>query len=123
MRLDLAVPVLAITCLHLAADCPFCWEDRVISLAAVPAAADEPFATSSPGAWLIGEVPWNAAEHRISAVAADAGMAALKLPVGTPCLCVERRTWNADHPVTHVRLIYPGGSHALVARFAPSKAG
>jgi GntR family histidine utilization transcriptional repressor len=123
LRLDLAVPVLAITCLHLAADRPFCWEDRVISLAAVPAAADEPFATSSPGAWLIGEVPWNAAEHRISAVAADAGMAALKLPVGTPCLCVERRTWNADHPVTHVRLIYPGGSHALVARFAPSKAG
>ncbi len=36
------------------------------------------------------------------------------------CLVIERRTWSADNPITHVRLIYPGDSHRLVARFAPS---
>jgi GntR family histidine utilization transcriptional repressor len=34
---------------------------------------------------------------------------------------VERRTWSADHPVTHVRFTYAAGSHALVARFTPSQ--
>jgi len=123
LQLDKPVPVLAISSLHLAADRPFCLEDRLISLHAVPQGEAENFAVLSPGAWLIGQVPWSQAEHRISAVAADAGMAALGMPMGTPCLAVERRTWNADHPVTHVRLIYPGEAHALVARFAPSKAG
>ncbi|WP_431192863.1 histidine utilization repressor [Tianweitania aestuarii] len=124
-RLQLAkpVPVLALSCLHLADDRPFCWEDRLISLAAVPQAQDATFIHQSPGAWLIGEVPWSAAEHRISAVSADASLAALELAPGTPCLAIERRTWDAEQPVTHVRLIYPGDAHALVARFAPSKAG
>lgn len=125
-RLQLAEPVrvLVITCLHLAADRPFCWEDRLISLAAVPQAESASFERLSPGAWLIGEVPWSAAEHRISAVAAEADViTALDLLPGTPCLAVERRTWNAEQPVTHVRLIYPGNAHALVARFEPSKAG
>jgi 16S rRNA (cytosine1402-N4)-methyltransferase len=36
-------------------------------------------------------------------------------------LVVERRTWSAEHPVTHVRFIYPAESHTLVARFTPSQ--
>ena len=70
--------------------------------------------------WLLGRVPWSAAEHTIRATAAGPETAAaLAVPVGSPCLVVERRTWSADQPVTHVRLIYAGDSHALVARFTP----
>ncbi len=59
--------------------------------------------------------------YAISAAAADARIAAaLGIDEGAACLVIERRTWSADNPVTHVRLIYPGDSHRLVARFAPS---
>ena len=47
--------------------------------------------------------------------------AALDIADGAPCLVIERRTWSADQPVTHVRLTYAGDSHALVARFTPSQ--
>jgi GntR family histidine utilization transcriptional repressor len=110
-------------CRHFAGTRPFCHEARLISLAAVPDAIDEPFKTIAPGPWLVARVPWSAAEHRIRATAADAGIAAaLDIAVGSPCLVIERRTWSAEHPVTHVRFTYAAESHALVARFTPSQA-
>src|SRR4051812_32272393 len=113
--------VLELSCRHFAGKKPFCLERRLISLASVPEAADESFADIAPGPWLIGRVPWSAAEHTIRATAAGAETAAaLDIPVGSPCLVVERRTWSADLPVTLVTLTYAGDSHALVARFAPS---
>ncbi len=50
-----AQPLLAVVCRHDAGALPFCHEDRLISLAAAPSAADEPFAALSPGAWLAAE--------------------------------------------------------------------
>ncbi|TIO12438.1 MAG: UTRA domain-containing protein, partial [Mesorhizobium sp.] len=47
--------------------------------------------------------------------------AALDIEAGAPCLVVERRTWSAEHPVTHVRFTYAAESHTLVARFTPSQ--
>ncbi|WP_287151563.1 UTRA domain-containing protein, partial [Mesorhizobium sp.] len=97
-------------------------EQRLINLAAVAEAADEEFHAIAPGPWLIARVPWSAAEHRIRAVAADKHIAAaLDIAVGAPCLVVERRTWSAEHPVTHVRFTYAAESHTLVARFTPSQ--
>ena len=117
-----AGPWLALTCRHFAGARPFCLEQRAISLAAVPEAAAEAFATLAPGAWLVSRVPWTAAQHRIHAGGADAtAAAALDVPPGAPCLVIERRTWLADQPVTSVRLTYPGDAHALVARFAPQR--
>ena len=122
-RLDVAAgaSVVELSCRHFAGKKPFCLEERLISLAAVPEAADESFAEIAPGPWLIGRVPWSAAEHTIRATAAGAATAAaLDIAAGSPCLVVERRTWSADLPVTLVTLTYAGDSHALVARFAPS---
>jgi GntR family histidine utilization transcriptional repressor len=115
--------VLELTCRHFAGRQPFCLENRLINLAAVPDAADQGFEDNAPGPWLIGRIPWSAAEHRISATAADAETAAaLDISEGSACLVVERRTWSAGSlPVTHVRFIYAAGSHALVARFTPSQ--
>lgn len=118
----LSAPLLELSCRHFAGKRAFCLEDRVISLTAVPEAAQESFADVAPGSWLVSRIPWNAAEHAIRAVGADAATAAaLGIAPGTACLVIERRTWSADQPVTHVRLTYAGDSHALVARFTPSQ--
>ena len=122
-RFDVAAgsSVVELTCRHFAGKKPFCLEERLINLAAVPEAADESFAEIAPGPWLIGRVPWSAAEHTIRATAATPRRRLRSTsPAGSPCLVVERRTWSADQPVTLVTLTYAGDSHALVARFAPS---
>ena len=116
--------ILDLTCLHLAGLRPFCLEQRLINLEAVPDASQEAFADIAPGTWLVQRVPWSAAEHRIKAVAADAAQTRLlKISGGAACLVIERRTWSADKPITFVRLTYPGDAHDLVARFAPTQGG
>lgn len=123
-KLDLKPPgsVLELVCCHYAGRQPFCFEERLINLAAVPEAADENFAELPPGSWLMSRVPWTAAEHRIMATeASDAAAETLKLAPGKPCLVVERKTWSSDHTVTFVRLTYPGNLHELVARFFPEQ--
>ncbi|MDB5524385.1 MAG: histidine utilization repressor [Rhizobium sp.] len=116
--------VVAITGLHHAGDRVFCLEDRVINLSAVPEAAEEKFDRIAPGTWLLQQVPWSAAEHRIKAVEADEDVAlALDIPAGAACLVVERRTSMNGVFVTHVRLTYLGSSHELIARFTPSQTG
>lgn len=118
-----SVPLLDITCRHFAGKHPFCVEKRIISLAAVPDAEHADFSDIPPGSWLVRQVPWTTAEHIIRATGADSRTAdALDLAEGAPCLVVERRTWDARHAITHVAITYPGDSHALVARFAPTQA-
>jgi len=116
--------LLELKCMHLANERPFCIEERLISLDAVPEAASERFVEIAPGPWLIGRVPWSSAEHRISAAAANPEIAAaLDIDDGAPCLVIERRTWSADRPVTHACFSYAAESHSLVARFSPNDGG
>lgn len=122
LGLSAAGSVLWLEGLHFAGERPFALERRLINLSAVSEAGDEEFLEIAAGPWLIGRVPWSEAEHRIRAMAADETVAdALDIDPGAPCLVVERRTWSAEHPVTHVRFIYPAESHTLVARFTPSQ--
>lgn len=113
--------ILDVVCIHFAGKRQFCVEERLINLVTVPDAAHAEFIRLSPGQWLLGEVPWSTAEHRIRATAASAETAGmLNITKGTACLMVERCTWGATGPVTYVRLTYPGDSHSLVARFTPA---
>ena len=122
LGLDATSPLLALRCRHFAGKRPFCHERRLINLAAVPPADKEGFEDIAPGPWLLDRVPWSAAEHRIRAIAADSQLAhVLEIQAGAPCLMIERRTWNAEFPVTHVRFVYPAQSHSLVARFTPEQ--
>ena len=122
MALAAGGELLALRGLHIAGDRPFALEDRLISLAAVPDAADLDFAEESPGAWLLHHVPWTEAENRISAVGAEAEVAhLLALDLGAALLAVERRTWRAGEPVTWVRQLFPGEAYDLVARFGPAR--
>ncbi|TCU13391.1 histidine utilization repressor [Rhizobium sullae] len=110
-----------IVCVHFAGTRPFCLEQRLINLSAVPEAADADFGVLAPGAWLLKQVPWSAAEHKIYAFEAGAEeAAALGIARSTACLVIERRTWSSAGSVTHVRFTYPGDRHALVARFSPA---
>jgi GntR family histidine utilization transcriptional repressor len=115
---EIGSPVLAISCVHWADAAPYALEERLINLDAVPEAENEMFREVPPGSWLLAKIPWNEAEHRIFAVAADAVTArVLKIRRNAACLCIERRTRRDVHNVTYVRLIYPGEQHVLVARF------
>ena len=114
--------LLAMRGLHVAGDRPFALEDRLISLAAVPEAAEQDFAAEAPGAWLLHHVPWTEAENRISAVGAEPADAdLLALDAGAALLAVERRTWRAGEPITWVRQLFPGDAYDLVARFGPAR--
>lgn len=124
-RLDTksAARVIEVVVRHFAGSKVFCLEERLINVEAVPQVVDESFQDVSPGRWLLDSVPWTAAEHQISASNTSASTASsLSVRSGTACLIVERRTWRATLPVTHVRLTYPGDSHQLVARFTPTSA-
>jgi GntR family transcriptional regulator, histidine utilization repressor len=50
-------------------------------------------------------------------VADEQAANALDIAIGSPCLVIERHTWRNARPLTAVRLLYPGESHKLVARF------
>ncbi|MBO9713444.1 histidine utilization repressor [Sphingomonas sp.] len=111
--------VLALECLHTADGAPHALETRLINLDVVPEAADADFAHEPPGSWLLEHVPWTEAEHRITAVSADAAVAeALDLALGTACLALERRTWRGGQGVTWARQLFPGEAGALVAQFS-----
>lgn len=117
----LSSPVLELACLHLAGGRPFCLENRLISLDEAPEAATEDFNSVAPGPWLLQQVPWSNARHRIRAVAADAHTASLlRLAEGAPCLVVERETSLGGRGVTSVQLTYPGESHELTGSFTPT---
>jgi GntR family histidine utilization transcriptional repressor len=113
--------VLALRCLHRASGRPFALEERLISLTSTPEAEAVDFSTISPGAWLLGFVPWTEAEHRISAVNLPRATAKiLGLEPAAACLSLERRTWRGDDRITYVRLVFPGEAYDLVARIAPT---
>ena len=112
--------VVDITCLHSAGGQPFCLEERLINLETVPEAGEFEFETLAPGPWLLAQIPWTAAEHRIQAVSAGKKAAKfLKLSAGHACLVIERQTWSHAGPVTNVRLTYPGNRHIVTAQFKP----
>jgi GntR family histidine utilization transcriptional repressor len=121
VELDLARggEILEVVSLHSSDGKPYAHECRLISLEAVPNSRTADFSVSPPGSWLLDHVPWSQAEHRISAIPADAEMTALlDVPDGSPCLLLERRTWHDQSPVTYVRQTFPGDRHSFVGAFS-----
>ena len=110
-----------VVCRHWIDARPYLVEDRLISLAEVPAAREENFASVPPGTWLLRTAPWSAAEHVIRACGADLNMAdLLGIDAGAACLELRRRTWHARRLVTDVTLTYPGDRHSFAGRFSPA---
>lgn len=117
---DVAGGTLVIEGVHLARGKPFCRELRAINLVAVPDASTQDFAQVVPGQWLLHSMPFSAATHRVRAItAAGPDARGLGVPSGTACLEILRKTRIEQAWVTHVRLLYPGEMHQLVADFTP----
>jgi GntR family histidine utilization transcriptional repressor len=117
---DIPLPALLVEGVHYGGGEPFALERRLISLDAVPEAAETGFAKEAPGTWLLHHVPWTAARHRIRAVEASrAEAAALDVRPRAACLELERTTWRAGQAVTHVRQLFRGDRFDLVAEFKP----
>ena len=113
--------VLALTGLHSADGAPYCLEERLINLDVVPEAQQVSFEHEPAGSWLLRQVPWSSAQHKIRAVGATPAEAKLlQLPLGTPCLEIQRLTQSNGQAVTFARLLYPGDRHQLIARFTPA---
>ncbi|MBS0481254.1 MAG: UTRA domain-containing protein [Proteobacteria bacterium] len=105
---------------HFADGAPLAIEDRLVSLAAVPAIADADLTGEAPGTWLLHHIPWTEADTRIFAHGASAEeAAALGLQAGAACLCIERRTWRGTEPITAVRQLFVAAGYELVAHFGP----
>jgi GntR family transcriptional regulator, histidine utilization repressor len=112
--------VLHLICLHRADGEPYAYEDRLIALGAVPDAREALFDTEPPGTWLLNHVPWQEAEHAISAVNVEARISKmLDIEPQAACLLVERKTWSNGAVLTAVRMWFPGTRQRLIARFAP----
>ncbi len=125
MRAELGIepaqPAIALACLHLADNRPFQFEERIVDSIAAPGIVDQPLDDVSPGQWLLANVPWTEARHRISARGVPADIAGyLGIAQDAACLVVERRTWNGAMPVTLVRFWHPGDDHQIEGRFRPS---
>jgi GntR family histidine utilization transcriptional repressor len=111
-------PILRMMVRHFTDGEPLQIEERLINLTAAPSAAEESFAETPPGTWLVANVPWTDAEHVITAEGVAPAMAKLlDIAAGTACLVVERRTWNDAIPITWARFVHPGDKRRLVARF------
>ena len=108
-------------CLHSANGSPFCFEERIVNVGAVPEIEDVSFEVEAPSTWLLRTVPWSSAEHQIIATLANENIAKhLGIKVGEPCLVVERRTQNDLGYITWAKLWYSGANHRLVATFTPT---
>lgn len=110
--------LLELTGLHCADGAPFAHEFRLVAIAAVPGILTADFGDEAPGSWLLREVRWTRASHRITAVNPEATIAeALAIDRSVACLQLERTTWDDDRPVTHTRQTYVGQRYDLVAEF------
>ena len=63
-------PVLEVEGVHFADGTPLAFEHRLVSTVQVAQVLTADLATTAPGTWLLGHVPWTEAENRISATAA-----------------------------------------------------
>ena len=122
LGVSLRTPLLWMRCMHLSDGSPIQLEERLININAAPNITCQPLETQGPGSWLLAQVPWTDAEHKIFAREAPAEVATeLKVKTGTAWLVVDRRTWYQSTPVTLARLWHPDSRHNLVGHFRPAR--
>jgi GntR family histidine utilization transcriptional repressor len=109
-------PMIHILALHLAANAPFCLEDRWINPAATPHITTADLSEISANEWLVQNAAFTAGDVALSAIAAPPATAHhLNCPPGAPLFTVDRTTWAGATPITCVRLCYAPG-HQMQAK-------
>lgn len=110
------VAFLYLETLHLADGRAFVLETRWLNPAVLPDPAPD-FSALSANEWLVANVPYASGDIAFCAEAATpAEAAALSVAPGVALFITERMTWNAQGPITFVRLAHAPGYrvHTLV---------
>lgn len=117
MSLPEKAEVRHVVCMHFADGNPYQFEDRWISLLAVPDARTADFTEISPNEWLVRQVPFTRAEISFSAADATEQQAQhLDCNPGDALFCIERQTEWETRAVTFVRMVYRRG-HRMTTRY------
>jgi GntR family histidine utilization transcriptional repressor len=112
--------VFHVVCVHLENEVPVQLEDRYVNPQMVPEFLAQDFTLTTPGDYLIANVPLDQVEHVVDAVLPTADQARrLQMSVDEPCLQLTRRTWSHDVSVTWVRCLHPASRYRLGSRFRP----
>ena len=107
-------------CLHLENSSPIQLEDRYVNPILVPDFIEQDFAEQTPGGYLLENVPYSHAEHRISALMPTLDQARwLELSAEEPALILERLTYCPDGVITVVRLYHPASRFEFGGTFIP----
>lgn len=100
--------MLHLVCLHLADGRPVLLEDRWLNPEVVSGAPD--FHRLSANEWLLAHVPYTTGDISFSAAnASPAEARLLEVPEGAALFVIDRTTWEAERPVTCVRLAHGPG--------------
>lgn len=115
---ELGVPegraMVLLEAVHANGDRPIQYERRFVNPDFAPGFVAQDFTDSSASEYLLRTVSYNHAEHRVSAIAANAHLALhLDIPEGTPCLRLLRRTQLGGELVTQAELVHRGDDFAL----------
>jgi GntR family histidine utilization transcriptional repressor len=114
-------PLLYLEVLHTANGAAVQLETRLVNLEAVPWIADESFAETPPGKWLLANIPWSSVRHKLLATTAGTKLAGiLGIAAGSACLVVERQTFHLSEPITSVQMTHPGDRFQIEGDFALS---
>ncbi|WP_448206929.1 histidine utilization repressor [Azospirillum sp. sgz302134] len=93
------------------------FEERFVNPLLVPDYGAQDFTRMTTYDYLVSVTPITELEHVISAISADAEVAArLHIHPGAPCLLLQRRTWSGEQVATVNRLIYVGDRYSLGSR-------
>ncbi len=104
LRLTHSAQMLRVLALHLANDRPYIFEDRWLSMAAVPEIRNVDLSRISVNEWLVRTKP--ASNGRIRLFAETAGKTRAKILDCRPSdalFVIDRTTWSGEQPITTVR--------------------
>jgi GntR family histidine utilization transcriptional repressor len=102
--------MLHITSLHLADGKPYMFEERWVSIDAVPEIVDADLSRISANEWLVLHAPYTKGDISFSAVlASEAEAKVLRTHTGAPLFLMERTTWEKDAGITSARLLFAPG--------------
>lgn len=114
LALDIGSPVFHSIITHCEDEVPIQIEDRFVNPAVAPDYVRQPFAQTTPNAYLTELAPITGIDQVVEAVSPQPWECRLLSISGIePCLMIRRRTWSEGTPVTSVRLLYPGSRYRL----------
>ena len=107
---------------HKETDIPIQVEDRYVNPESAPVYAGIDLEQTTPGEFLLNNVPLQRVEHTVSATMPSAEIRRiLDMDERVPCLILERKTWSQGLPVSFVRLYHPGDKFVLSDSFTPRR--